>query len=59
MFNTMAISVVQRKRELGILRALGTTRRELFAADHAEGCCSASWLGGRDRRSGCLLSPAA
>lgn len=28
-FNTISISIVQRKRELGILRALGTTRREL------------------------------
>ena len=27
-YNTMSISVVQRRRELGILRALGTTRRQ-------------------------------
>lgn len=36
-YNTMAISVVQRKRELGILRALGTTRRELLALIMLEG----------------------
>lgn len=28
--NTMSISIVQRKRELGMLRALGSTRRELI-----------------------------
>ena len=36
-YNTMAISVVQRKRELGILRALGTTRREMLALIMLEG----------------------
>ncbi|MET0387184.1 MAG: FtsX-like permease family protein [Polyangiales bacterium] len=35
--NTMAISVVQRKRELGILRALGTRRKELVALLTLEG----------------------
>ncbi|MDB4973553.1 MAG: transporter permease protein [Myxococcaceae bacterium] len=35
--NTMGISVVQRKRELGILRALGTTRRQLVALLTLEG----------------------
>jgi putative ABC transport system permease protein len=29
-YNTMSISVVQRRREIGILRALGTTRGELL-----------------------------
>lgn len=28
-FSTISISIVQRKRELGVLRALGTTRRQL------------------------------
>lgn len=36
-YNTMSISVVQRKRELGILRALGTTRRELLQLLTLEG----------------------
>ena len=36
-FNTISISIVQRKRELGILRALGTTRRQLFAMLTLEG----------------------
>jgi putative ABC transport system permease protein len=35
--NTMAISVVQRKREIGILRALGTRQRELVALVTLEG----------------------
>jgi putative ABC transport system permease protein len=35
--NTMAISVVQRKREIGILRALGSRRRELIALLTLEG----------------------
>jgi putative ABC transport system permease protein len=35
--NTMAISVVQRKREIGILRALGTRRREIVALITLEG----------------------
>jgi putative ABC transport system permease protein len=35
--STMGISVVQRKRELGILRALGTTRRQLVALLTLEG----------------------
>jgi putative ABC transport system permease protein len=35
--NTMAISVVQRKREIGILRALGTRRREIVALVTLEG----------------------
>jgi putative ABC transport system permease protein len=36
-YNTMAISVVQRKRELGILRAIGTTRRQLLLLLTLEG----------------------
>jgi putative ABC transport system permease protein len=36
-FNTMSISIAQRKRELGILRALGTTRRQLIALLTLEG----------------------
>ncbi|HKU40183.1 MAG TPA: FtsX-like permease family protein [Polyangiales bacterium] len=36
-YNTMAISVVQRKREIGILRALGTRRREIIALLTLEG----------------------
>ncbi|HKP62656.1 MAG TPA: FtsX-like permease family protein [Polyangiales bacterium] len=36
-YNTMAISVVQRKRELGILRALGVTRGELLRLVMLEG----------------------
>lgn len=36
-YNTMAISVVQRKRELGVLRALGTTRGELLRLIMLEG----------------------
>jgi putative ABC transport system permease protein len=35
--NTMAISVVQRKREIGILRALGSRRREIVALLTLEG----------------------
>lgn len=35
--NTMAISVVQRKREIGILRALGSRRREITALLTLEG----------------------
>jgi putative ABC transport system permease protein len=35
--NTMAISVVQRKREIGILRALGTRRAEIVALLTLEG----------------------
>ncbi len=35
--NTMTISVVQRKRELGTLRALGATRRELISLLTLEG----------------------
>lgn len=35
--NTMGISVVQRKRELGIMRALGTTRRQLITLLTLEG----------------------
>lgn len=35
--NTMAISVVQRKREIGTLRALGTRRREIVALVTLEG----------------------
>jgi putative ABC transport system permease protein len=35
--NTMAISVVQRKREIGILRALGTRRREIVRLFTLEG----------------------
>jgi len=35
--NTMTISVVQRKREIGILRALGTRQRELVALVTLEG----------------------
>jgi putative ABC transport system permease protein len=35
--NTMAISVVQRKREIGILRALGTRRSEIVALLTLEG----------------------
>ena len=36
-YNTLSISVVQRKRELGILRALGTTRRQLLTLFTLEG----------------------
>jgi putative ABC transport system permease protein len=36
-YNTMSISVVQRKRELGILRALGTTRRQILLLFTLEG----------------------
>ena len=36
-YNTMSISVVQRKREIGILRALGTTRRQILALFTLEG----------------------
>ena len=35
--NTMAISVVQRKREIGILRALGSTQREVITLLTLEG----------------------
>jgi putative ABC transport system permease protein len=35
--NTMSISVVQRRREIGILRALGTTRRDLVLLFTLEG----------------------
>jgi putative ABC transport system permease protein len=35
--NTMSISVVQRRREIGILRALGTTRRDLVLLLTLEG----------------------
>ena len=47
-YNTMSISVVQRKRELGILRALGTTKRQLLALFTLEGFllgCVGSLLG--------------
>jgi putative ABC transport system permease protein len=36
-FNTISISIVQRKREIGILRALGTTRRQLLILLTLEG----------------------
>ena len=36
-YNTVAISVVQRRAEIGTLRALGATRREIFATFLAEG----------------------
>ncbi|GMV39875.1 MAG: adhesion component ABC transporter permease [Myxococcales bacterium] len=36
-YNTMSISVVQRKREIGILRSLGTTRRQILALFTLEG----------------------
>lgn len=36
-YNTLSISVVQRRRELGILRALGTTRRQVRALFVFEG----------------------
>jgi putative ABC transport system permease protein len=36
-YNTMSISVVQRRRELGLLRALGTTRGELLRLIMLEG----------------------
>jgi putative ABC transport system permease protein len=36
-YNTISIGVVQRKRELGILRALGTTRRQTLALFVLEG----------------------
>lgn len=36
-YNTMSISVVQRKRELGILRALGTTKRQILVLFTLEG----------------------
>lgn len=36
-YNTMSISVVQRKREIGILRALGTTKRQILALFTLEG----------------------
>ncbi|MBD5635122.1 MAG: FtsX-like permease family protein, partial [Candidatus Eremiobacteraeota bacterium] len=36
-YNTVAISVVQRRPDVGTLRALGATRREIFAAFLGEG----------------------
>ncbi len=36
-YNTVAISVVQRRPEIGTLRALGVTRRQIFATFLAEG----------------------
>jgi putative ABC transport system permease protein len=36
-FNTVAIAVVQRRPEIGTLRALGATRRQIFAAFLIEG----------------------
>jgi putative ABC transport system permease protein len=36
-FNTSAIGVIQRRRELGVMRALGTTRRELIRLLTMEG----------------------
>ncbi len=36
-YNTISIGVVQRKKELGILRALGTTRRQTLALFTLEG----------------------
>lgn len=36
-YNTVAISVVQRRPEIGTLRALGATRREIFSTFIAEG----------------------
>jgi putative ABC transport system permease protein len=36
-YNTVAISVVQRRAEIGTLRAVGATRRQIFAAFLAEG----------------------
>ena len=36
-YNTVAISVVQRRPEIGTLRALGATRRQIFATFLAEG----------------------
>ena len=36
-YNTVAISVVQRRAEIGTLRAVGTTRGQLFGAFLAEG----------------------
>ncbi len=57
-YNTMSISVVQRKRELGILRALGTTKRQILVLFTLEGFllgCVGSALGVRSGpRSGAL-----
>jgi putative ABC transport system permease protein len=50
--NTMSISVVQRKRELGILRALGTRPRELTTLLTLEGAL----LGGAGSVLGLLLA---
>jgi len=36
-YNTVAISVVQRRPDIGTLRALGTTRRQIFGAFLGEG----------------------
>ncbi|MGH7708435.1 MAG: FtsX-like permease family protein, partial [Vulcanimicrobiaceae bacterium] len=36
-YNTVAISVVQRRAEIGTVRAVGTTRRQIFATFLAEG----------------------
>ncbi len=36
-YNTMAISVIQRREEIGALRALGATRRQIVATFLAEG----------------------
>ena len=47
-FNTVAIAVVQRRPEIGTLRALGATRKQIFAAFLIEGGalgCAGSILG--------------
>jgi putative ABC transport system permease protein len=38
-YNTISISVVRRRAEIGILRALGTTRRVIFAVFLTEALC--------------------
>ena len=53
-YNTVAISVVQRRPEIGIVRALGATRRQIFATFIVEGAL----LGASGSLLGCAIGSA-
>jgi putative ABC transport system permease protein len=55
-YNTVAISVVQRKPEIGTLRALGATRGEIFRAFLGEGLLFGVAGSAAGVAAGCLLA---